>query len=629
MREFVPRVRRFTVFVLSFLLLLYTTVPVYAVGPTGPVGPQVPTGPQVKTGPTCPAGPEAMACLEALQQQQASNPSTGDSSTTASNSDTGANSSNQNQITNSTDTSVSNTNNSAVNNDADVNASSGNNTVVGNTSAGDVETGNITGSVDMVNVQNSQFGAGSSVGSQSLSGSSNPLTLNSPTNRSLLTNGTTGANSANSNSVSNASSASLLQGNNALANNVLNVNADTGNNTIAYNTGVGAVTTGNILLGLNSINLQNLNWGDTQLMLDVYNIFGDQGDIIIPELANTSTGALSSNTNDINNARNTSVTATNNADINNMLNIEATTGNNTVEGNTQSGNLTTGDTNVNGSITNVANIMQPVLYIVNVIGEWVGGLASLVGLGNNVIVNQVNDTTGYNSANSNDTNNTQNTTITQDNNASATTKFNVKANTGGNTVGYNTQAGDIKTGSVNVAANILNFANSSLAAGLGKLKIGVINIFGKFTGTIKKEADKTVASTSQGGATQTKTQTLQSTKSTTTSNGDTKNMKVAIKPEDDKNSDVSAVSKAKSLIKKSLSSSEETNISQTSKESGADSLTASAAGDNVLVKSYTQIPATKHSLPKQLIGALLVGILLIGGWGMTEYIAYKQKRKSI
>lgn len=498
---------RTSVALVSLLFVIFSVSPVSALGPTRPVGPQGTVGTTQEVGPKTdpglkgPVGPGSNASLRSVTPT--------DSQISGENSNTGADSTNTNAVTDNNQTNSGTTNNAAITNNANLGATSGNNEAARNTLVGDISTGDINGTATIVNVANSQLGAGSTIGTQSLSptnGSS--LTLDPAANRGVLngTNQNTGSGSSNTNlldsnnvlQINNTNNANLLTG--------LNLLADTGNNVIDKNTQVGNITTGNATLGANVINMANVIMPNTTFTIDQWTLLnGYNGDLIIPQLANASTGPDSSNANNVTNTNQTNVAVNNNANATNQIAVNANTGNNTIDKNTQTGQVTTGDTNVQGSVQTIANITNPVLYIVNVFGKFLG---SLVGIDpNSVVINEINQTTGPDSSNNNSVTQNNSTNATINNNAQANTDISITANTGNNTITNNGQVGDIKTGSVNVYANIVNVLNS-MNVDLKKVTLGIVNIFGNFTGNIRSSAAPTPSS-------QTNTNTASTTGNTT------------------------------------------------------------------------------------------------------------------
>lgn len=499
-----------------------TLVP--ATGPTVPTGPTGPTGTTVKTGPTGPNGAPCQTGVtytggycqgygQGANQGAAQNVTSAPevsaaapaADTTATNSTTGADSTNTNSATTERTLTDEQTNTAAITNSVNLDLSSGANEVSQNTSVGNVSTGDISGSVNLINVANSQFADGSSVGVGSVNNLGNgTLELAAgETRTSLASNDQTGAESENTNLISGTDAIQIVRNNTATVDNEVVINANTGENVVSENTGVGDVTTGDIELAVNLINLMNLSLPNMLLNIDVWSHFGDlAGDIV---LGNDMTGADSTNTNDVANTTDVDVTVENTAAIDNTFDITTETGNNDVTDNTVVGNYATGDVDVDGSVTNIANAGIPTFFIVNVFGTWTGGFLGLP-IGSYVINELGNSLTGADSTNTNTATSTTDVDLDVTNDAAANNNVAINANTGGNTISRNTGVGNISTGSIDIMANIVNFLNG-FGSDVSQFRIGILNIFGDW-GAPKAPAASPVAQSSV-------TSSVSSTKSAT------------------------------------------------------------------------------------------------------------------
>ncbi|HEY1074396.1 MAG TPA: hypothetical protein VGE59_01705 [Patescibacteria group bacterium] len=488
MKQFSKRIYSF---IAGALLVIFSTFPivsVWAVGPTEPVGPQGPVGPIEPVGPQSPVGPQLLVSptpSSSVEVVSTAAESSGAPVTEQQNVQTGSGSENNNNLAATSNTTATQNNTSTIDNTVGIQASTGGNDISRNSSVGDITTGNIAGTVTIVNAAQSQFAAGSSIGTQTVSQvGTDPLVLNPASSRtSLQSNDTTGSDSENTN-VSNSSDTTIITTNStADANNSIVIDASTGGNKILQNSEVGDILTGDINLEVNLINLLNVYWPGVQLALDVWSVPGGlNGDIVIPDQGSTNTGSNSSNTNAVTQESTATINVVNNADISNDITVDATTGDNDISQNSKVGDITTGETNVTGNITNVSNVGQPIVYLINVFGQWMG---SLLGLdGQQVIVNQMNDTTGPNSDNSNTSTQTSNTTLNATNTARANNTVQVHANTGENTITQNTEVGDITTGSVNVYANVVNILNS-WSDHVGSFALRIVNVWGNWNGNAR------------------------------------------------------------------------------------------------------------------------------------------------
>jgi hypothetical protein len=164
------------------------------------------------------------------------------------------------------------------------------------------------------------------------------------------------------------------------------------------------------------------------------------------------------------------------------------------------------------------------LVIVNQAGKWIGKIvgspdgATMAGSAGTefevdpitgevtaVGANTSNSGNGDNSTNTASNNTTNNSTTTQTNNAKIENNLNLTANTGGNDSSYNTGGNsNIKTGNVNVIANLVNFVNNNITGG-GKLVVTVVNVFGSWLGDFvapgqQKQAHNSTSGGSNGGS---------------------------------------------------------------------------------------------------------------------------------
>ena len=325
-----------------------------------------------------------------------------------------------------------------------------------------------------------------------------------------------GSNSNNSASSTSENNTDITQVNVAdVENNVL-IETDTGNNSASRNTGGDSIIeTGDANIVANLINFLNNNiTGTAEFLVGVVNIFGTlQGDIIVeapPSCScgsstlaqNSGNGSDSTNNAEINLDNSTKILQNNDATINNNINIDATTGGNETSKNT-GGNSTisTGEANVNAEVINVANNNLVGagdtwwIVLVNNNGVWQGKI-----VGENQGVNLASDTfdfiinpdgtiaainsgNGIGSQNSATINSDNNTNIDQSNIANINNNLTIDANTGGNSASRNTGGNStIKTGDVNVNANIFNFLNNNFTG--GRFVITVVNVFGNFLGDV-------------------------------------------------------------------------------------------------------------------------------------------------
>ena len=325
-----------------------------------------------------------------------------------------------------------------------------------------------------------------------------------------------GSNSNNSGQVTSENNTDITQVNVADVENNILIEADTGNNSASRNTGGDSIIeTGDANIVANLINFLNNNiTGTAQFLVGVVNIFGTlQGDIIVEAptscdcgsstlAQNSGNGSDSTNNAEINLDNNTEILQNNNATINNNINIDATTGGNNTSKNT-GGNSTisTGGADVSASVINVANNNVVGagdtwwIVLVNNNGVWQGKIVgenqgvNLASDNFDFIINPdgtiaaINSGNGAGSQNSATINSENNTNIDQSNTATINNNLTINANTGGNSASRNTGGNStIKTGDVNVNANIFNFLNNNFTG--GRFVITVVNVFGSFLGDV-------------------------------------------------------------------------------------------------------------------------------------------------
>lgn len=469
------------------------------VGIQGPVGPTETPGPKDSVGDTGSVGPAEQSGVsqEPADSSSESIGSTVDQTTNSTNvseASTTSPASTGNPTSDGNSTTIDTQNDATINNNVNLDLKTGGNTVGSNSVVGDINTGNIDGSVTLIDVTGTELGAGSTVGVQSIDGSStNEISLFPTDERITLANFDTGSGSDNLNSVSGGNNVvQVFDSNNSQVNNTIDITADSGSNTVLSNTSVGNVTTGDINLNLSLINLLNLINPNLVLTIDIWNILGDfSGDIIAPELANFNTGENSANNNYANVYSSEYIRAYQEANVDNYFDFNANTGENNIGNNTSIGNILTGGTRINGQVTNLSNIADlPVFYLFNVYGKWDGSYNGIDP--SKVIINEINDTTGPDSSNSNSASSGSSLTESIQNDASVSNKISVNANTGLNKIANNTVTKNITTGAINISANVVNVVNA-LSHATGQFALRVVNIFGNWTGNLSGQRKTAVS----------------------------------------------------------------------------------------------------------------------------------------
>ena len=204
---------------------------------------------------------------------------------------------------------------------------------------------------------------------------------------------------------------------------------------------------------------------------------------------NSGNGAGSNNSAGVDVSSDSTVSIDNNADVDNNLNLLANSGNNVASYNVGDSEIETGDANISGVVITSANETGLGIVEYNIIDDHMGDIIlavpdGLFGCGScdaGSDISAGNTGNGTDSTNSIeiDSDNTTNTTVNND--ADVVNNLDLSANTGYNQTSYNT-GGDssITTGDANVAANLLNFVNSTIVGGVAF----VVNVFGDLVGDI-------------------------------------------------------------------------------------------------------------------------------------------------
>lgn len=452
----------------------------------------------------------------------------------SSNSNTGSGSDNN------ASTDINNSNSTGIDNDADFNnlvdfdANSGDNSASKNTGDGTVNSGDsevILTAINTANDVNVGYEVFNVYDDQTgdIVIDYDTFTPTGVGGQASSSNDTTGADSTNNASTDLNNTNTILIDNLGNVINNYQIDANTGNNTADKNTGDGQITTGDTNVVFNLINLLNNTFlGPGQLLLGIVNIFGNlSGDIVLQGLegnginpslgslgaSNSLTGADSSNSASTDLTNNADIALANSAEVLNNVTLDATTGNNDADKNTGSGSVSTGDVNAALKVTNVANTNTIGnggtiwMVLVNNLGTWTGQLFGgdassgvyspffTFTINPDGSLSASNQNTGADSTNNANTNVSNDTDITVNNTATLANNVMIDANTGGNSASKNTGSGIIKTGDVNVAANIVNMINNNFVG--GRFILTIVNVFGSFLGNIRQEtagaADITVS----------------------------------------------------------------------------------------------------------------------------------------
>lgn len=361
-------------------------------------------------------------------------------------------------------------------------------------------------------------------------------------------NGADSQNNANANF--NNTNTTTIDNDSDVINN-LYLNANSGDNAADKNVGDSSIETGDANVAASLLNLLNTTLSGGVAF--VVNIFGDLvGDIIFPDtvsesasaqsqpqtsLSNVANGTESNNSTTLNSTNNNTTNINNNAGIFNNLIVDASTGDNLTSSNTGGNNsIESGDIEVNTEVLNVANVTsvgdggEPLwLILVNDMGTWTGKIIGSISgqnyAGNGFIfsttptgeITALNSENGAESTNNANINATNSNELNIKNNANLTNNLYIDANTGGNSASKNTGGNsEITTGDVNIAASIINFVNTVI---IGRpLMVGIINVFGSWTGNAVPPGYEPEASQGAIGGTDQQV-TLTNTSSSTNNSG--------------------------------------------------------------------------------------------------------------
>jgi len=227
-------------------------------------------------------------------------PNSGDdyllTSSSAGNSNTGADSDNNASTSSSSDTDIAMTNTADILNNIMLFGDTGNNDASKNTGSGLVTTGDINSNLNVTNISNTNgIGDGGTLwmvlvnnlgtwtgqiwGFDS-TGVASPFFAFEIGDDGAF-NAITGAGSTNNATVTNNSDTDITMNNNATLTNNIYINANTGNNSATMNTGNGTISTGDVNVAANIVNILNNNFLASKFVLTIVNVFGSwTGDIL-------------------------------------------------------------------------------------------------------------------------------------------------------------------------------------------------------------------------------------------------------------------------------------------------------------------------------------------------------------
>lgn len=307
----------------------------------------------------------------------------------------------------------------------------------------------------------------------------------------------TGADSNNQNAVNANTNNTTAVNNNATDTTNGTALGNTGGNANSMNTGNAGITSGNAGIGVTQVKNDNTAVVGGQAGLDVSGHNGDyNGDLnigvgsntadlngsggpISVQAVNDTTGANSTNSDQINTTTTNLTEVQNDGLINNILNLGAVSGQNKVDENTGNATVNTGNANVAATLVNLLNntVIDGNLWVTvaDIFGNLTGNInlpdfaslaALLPGYGSSgTTIDASNQNTGSNSDNTIAINQTDATITRVNNDADINTTVNVNAITGQNTAEANTGGGSITTGTGSVAASNISVANTTIEGG--------------------------------------------------------------------------------------------------------------------------------------------------------------------
>lgn len=205
-------------------------------------------------------------------------------------------------------------------------------------------------------------------------------------------------------------------------------------------------------------------------------------------VTNSGNGSGSDNNGSVTSNNSSAVQIDNGANVNNDANFSAVSGDNNSSFNVGDTNIETGDSNVTGTVINSINETGIGVVEYNITEDQTGDVILLIpdGLfgcgtcGANGNLSASNVENGNDSTNDAQIDSSNSSTTDINNDADIVNSMDFVANSGDNKTSYNVGESSITTGDANVAANLLNFVNSTVSGGVAF----VVNVFGDLVGDI-------------------------------------------------------------------------------------------------------------------------------------------------
>lgn len=372
---------------------------------------------------------------------------------------------------NGLDTTVTNNNCAAISNNSSSNGTSGQNTVHKNDGSVDVATGNASANGQSENNANTNTTSGQAQGFAKTNSEENLVSEEEPISGFNYTNDGSGLSVDNNNTL--------------LVDNNMEVEGVSGQNTVTDNDGNATLTTGDVELIANMLNILNLNiTGDDFLSL-IVNIFGQlDGNLDLDDIA-TALGyadddqleILAQSSQDQTGEEVVEISNDNNAVVNNNLNVSGVSGGNEVTGNDGQADVVTGRIEILANVLNFINT--------NMSGEkWKFIMVNIFGsLNGDVVVPGTEQFLGSEGSTDSNNYNATDDSVTNTNNVQLTNNVNSNAVSGENEQNNNDDENHtLATGGTDVQNQILNYLNFNITG--NNWVFLIVNVFGKWMGQI-------------------------------------------------------------------------------------------------------------------------------------------------
>lgn len=408
-------------------------------------------------------------------------------------------------------TNVSNNNCASLGNDSYAGGISGENTQSTNDGPTDMTTGSSGASGQLTNQGNVN-----ATETGNFSNESNASAEGSFAAGSEAENLNTGEDTNNLASGTQVDNLNVDNNNTAYVDNNMTVEGVSGVNTITDNDGNATLTTGDIELIANMLNILNLNITGEDFLHLIVNIFGTlNGTLDLDDIAlalgfaddedleviarNENTGEGSTNTASVTREENTNINNTNNAEVTNDMNVSGISGQNDVSGNDGGADVVTGRIKILANLMNFINANfsgeKWSFIMINIFGGLMGDIIlpdtnNYLGdaTGGSALTQNVNP--GEGSVNNSSSSSSENATVTNANGVSLTNNVNADGISGNNQQSGNDDgdgAHTMSTGVVDVATQIMNYLNFNITG--NNWVFLIVNVFGKWMGQIVGFAD--------------------------------------------------------------------------------------------------------------------------------------------